>query len=410
MRTRRAFVAIIVAIVFGLCLPARAWAAGCTGTGNCFWVGGTGNWNASRWAASSGGSASTNVPGSGDNCNFDSASSAGAYTVTVNTATRFCKDFTANGGSSHKLTLVVNVALAVFGSWTSSSTSMADVTGAVASPALWEGASNTIASGGIAWTGFTGTTWNFDTGTGYTLSDAASIGRIDLSGTSFSTGGNALTATIVSFNAGTLTLGASTVAVSLTWSATAGGTLSAGTSTINMAGSNFAGGGYAYNNVVDTSPASSGYSLDFTDSSAFASFSVASPPNTVTFAAGTTQTITRLPLRGSSGNLITIKSATGGSATSLACTAGPIICDFLSVKDITMTAASTKAVFFGSQSTNTSGNTGSHFYGPAASEGGGATYDSGAYAVARGRPSVAGAGVVVGLVAWLAAQRRRKAA
>jgi hypothetical protein len=52
-----------------------------------FWILGTGNINdTAHWSTSSGGSGGASVPGAGDVANFDSASAAAAYNVTVNVA------------------------------------------------------------------------------------------------------------------------------------------------------------------------------------------------------------------------------------------------------------------------------------------------------------------------------------
>ncbi len=70
---------------FGL-FTMDAQAVGCTGTGNCFWVGGTGNFNdGTHWATTSGGGTTGGVPGSTDAVTFDASSGAG--TATQNVAT-----------------------------------------------------------------------------------------------------------------------------------------------------------------------------------------------------------------------------------------------------------------------------------------------------------------------------------
>jgi hypothetical protein len=65
---------------------------------------------------------------------------------------------------------------------------------------------------------------------------------------------------------------------------------------------------------------------------------------------------------------------TGGSAATISCARGPIILDWMSLKDITATGG---AVFFaGANSTNVSGNTGLKFTGPVTNAGGGAAYSA----------------------------------
>jgi hypothetical protein len=54
-----------------------------------YWVGGTGNWsNTTKWSTTSGGTGGSAIPTSFDNVNFNSASNASAYTVTVDVGAR----------------------------------------------------------------------------------------------------------------------------------------------------------------------------------------------------------------------------------------------------------------------------------------------------------------------------------
>jgi hypothetical protein len=87
----------LLALVFLAALTGAASAVGCTGTGNCFWEGGTGNWSdTTKWcttdtnpcSGSTGG-----LPGTTDNCKFTANSNTTAYTVTLNT-TGTCLDLT----------------------------------------------------------------------------------------------------------------------------------------------------------------------------------------------------------------------------------------------------------------------------------------------------------------------------
>ncbi|MCC6404978.1 MAG: hypothetical protein IT405_01150, partial [Candidatus Yanofskybacteria bacterium] len=94
-------------------------AAGCTGTGSCYWVGGTGNaTDTTKWATTSGGATTGGAPSATDNCIFDSASNATAYTVTVN-GTLACKSISfAAPGTSGNVTLAGSSALNLTGTWT----------------------------------------------------------------------------------------------------------------------------------------------------------------------------------------------------------------------------------------------------------------------------------------------------
>lgn len=100
--------------------PANA--AGCTGTGTCYWEGGTGNWSdTTKWCTtdtnpctgSTGG-----VPSSADNVFFTASSNATAYTVTVD-ATAVCLDMSwALPSGSGVPTLTLSAGITVTGSLT----------------------------------------------------------------------------------------------------------------------------------------------------------------------------------------------------------------------------------------------------------------------------------------------------
>lgn len=102
-------------------LASIAHAAGCAGTGACYWVGGSGNASdTAHWATASGGAVTGSIPTSADNCTFDTSSSTAnaAYTVTMD-ATTTCKDFTMAGpGAGNKVTVSGAAALDVYGNFT----------------------------------------------------------------------------------------------------------------------------------------------------------------------------------------------------------------------------------------------------------------------------------------------------
>lgn len=91
---------------------------------NRYWVGGTGNWDAStttNWSASSGGLGGASVPTSSDAVIFDANSNATAYTVTV-TATASCSDISFTNPASGALTFAGSSVLNVYGNFTILST------------------------------------------------------------------------------------------------------------------------------------------------------------------------------------------------------------------------------------------------------------------------------------------------
>ena len=81
-----------------------------------FWVGGTGNWSSTaNWSTSSGGTGGQDIPTSLDSVTFDSASSASAYTITVNTTAK-CAAFNLSGPASGSVTFTGSSSLSVNGS------------------------------------------------------------------------------------------------------------------------------------------------------------------------------------------------------------------------------------------------------------------------------------------------------
>lgn len=109
---------IILAAVYLLPSVPTAQAAGCTGTGNCYWVGGTGNFSdTTKWATTSGGGTTGGLPGTGDNCIFDSASDAAGYTATVDAASN-CLDLTIGAPATGTFTFAGSADVNVYGSET----------------------------------------------------------------------------------------------------------------------------------------------------------------------------------------------------------------------------------------------------------------------------------------------------
>lgn len=112
MNTRRIIFGIIVPVLGAwFAFPAVAHAA------NRYWVGGTGNWDAStttHWSATSGGGGGASVPTLADNVYFNAASNATAYTVTI-TAEASCANLSVANPASGVLTLAGSSDLSVDG-------------------------------------------------------------------------------------------------------------------------------------------------------------------------------------------------------------------------------------------------------------------------------------------------------
>lgn len=154
-------------------------------------------------------------------------------------------------------------------------------------------------------------------------------------------------------------LGASTVTLTAsgspsTLSLAAPTNVQAGTSTINLtsaAAKTFTGAGATFYNVNQGGTGA----LTITGSNTFNSLTNTVQPATVTFTAGTTQTITNFGLSGTAGNLITINSSTPGTQFTLYDTTGTINAQYLAIQDSIATGGATwNAVF----STNNGNNTG----------------------------------------------------
>jgi hypothetical protein len=160
-------------------------------------------------------------------------------------------------------------------------------------------------------------------------------------------------------NTRTVTLGAGTWTLTTTgalWTLnTTNLTLThAGTIKINNATSSsktFTGSGLTYNNIW-FSGAGTG-ALIIASSNTFNNFKVDTAPKTVTFTAGTTQTIRSLTAVGTAGNLITFGSSTT-SAYTISAVSGLISGDFMSVSY--MTGSGGARFFVGANSTNGGNN------------------------------------------------------
>lgn len=168
-----------------------------------FWVGGTGNWDASdttHWSASSGGAGGASVPGASDDVTFDGSSGGGTVTVT---ATQSVNSIT---GGAHTGTVNFNgqtITTAGIFSWTGTATR-----------------SLTLGAASITIQRANGTGWDLGTVTGLTFSGASAT--ITLSGNSVVFSGGGQTYGTVNFTgSGTPQLGNSNTFTNLTRTGTA---------------------------------------------------------------------------------------------------------------------------------------------------------------------------------------------
>jgi hypothetical protein len=113
---------------------------------------------------------------------------------------------------------------------------------------------------------------------------------------------------------------------------TTGLTVTPSTSTISMTSSvakTFAGGGLTYYNLNQGGAGA----LTISGSNTFNTLSDSSQPSTVTFTAGTTQTVTNFSLAGAVGSLITINSTSPGTQFTLSKASGTVNAQYLSITD-----------------------------------------------------------------------------
>jgi hypothetical protein len=235
-----------------------------------YWVGGTGNWNnsnTSNWSSTSGGASGASVPTASDNVFFNANSNTGTnnFTVTLVNTPRVCNNFTASGLDGTMTLAGSGIGLTVSGNLTFQATNFTRTyTGTTTFNATTTG--KTVTTNGVSFGGDV----TFDgVGGGWTLGSALNTGGNPLTVTngtfSTSTSNYAVTANIFSSNNSnvrTITLNNSLVTLSSNatpWNMTTStnATLNAGTSTISLTNTSpaFAGGGLTYAYVEFTSTA-----------------------------------------------------------------------------------------------------------------------------------------------------------
>ena len=253
-----------------------------------YWVGGSGTWNTSsttNWSATSGGAGGASVPTVADNVFFDQAAT---YTVTMTGALN-CLNITVSAGT---VTFAngTSPTLNVRGSMTLVAGTVWSATGDITFSATTAGqtitTNGTTISAAITFSG-TGGVWTLGSALTTTSTITVNLGHLNTSTSNYS-----ITAARISAAASsnvTLTLNASTVTLSSTtpWTFNSPGTLSAGTSTINItsaAGCTFTGGSRTYYNVAFTgAPTLATHTVNINDSNTFTNLSFTSPSTEVTY-------------------------------------------------------------------------------------------------------------------------------
>jgi len=229
-----------------------------------YWVGGTGNWDAStttNWSATSGGTSGASVPTSADDVFFDAASGTGTVTVTA-TGNCLSLNFTGYTGTFAGSSLVNvngNLVLASGMTWTHTSTiAMPANTGSYTITSNGKSITSNFTLGG---SGTSTATWALQDA----FSTTGTIGITFVSGT-FTTNNYAVTTTGLSSSNGnvrTINLGSSTVSINggggIDFTTSTNLTFNAGTSSISLssAGVTFNGGNRTFYNVSFTNTTAS---------------------------------------------------------------------------------------------------------------------------------------------------------
>jgi hypothetical protein len=330
-----------------------------------YWFSNTGSWSdSSKWfLATNGGGGAGRVPLPQDDVVFDANSFSTSGRVVTQDMPRAGKSINWTGATNNPQ-WTMGVSASIFGSLTLISAMSMTNTSAY----TFEGRGS-----------FTLTTAGLNIGRQiqvlmpggtFTLQDAyTSTASFQVLAGTFNSNGFSITATQwVSTGTLTRTVNLSTSSVTITGTsanifqnASTDMTWNASSSTITitsvLAGShNIVGAGLTYGRFVNATTGSPNF-LIITGSNTFKLLEIGAGI-TQKFTAGTTQTISRLIAMGASGSVISILSATGGSAVTIAQAGGVSAGDWMSLQDITFSATSNATFYAGPNSTNVSGNTG----------------------------------------------------
>jgi len=331
-----------------------------------YWVGGTGDWDAStttHWGSASGTADNASVPTFSDNVIFNSGSASDDYTVTI-TATANCLDFTMDKptGVGKKVTWAGSSTLNIYGSMNLSG-GTAGITrtysGQIAFLATATG--KTVDTNEVTLASYL----NFNgVGGGWTLSNDINNGTsaLEVNKGTFDTANKTITVGNFSSSSAstrTFTLGSSTINCNLfNTTNNTGLTFTANTAIIIVSGSTaaFAGGGYTFSDVRITTSTSASY-IDGANS-----FGLLTITGSTLIKLNSNQTVTTtLTITGSSAvNRIFIQSNTLGTARTI--TAATVVVTNADFQDITGAGAGDwdlSAITGGSG--NCGGNTGITF-------------------------------------------------
>lgn len=311
---------------------------------DAYWVGGTGNTSdaAGHWAAVSGGAPGAgNAPDQTTNVHFDALSFGGAGQIVTVDAPLVVKDFDWSAATNNPALAGANP-ISIYGSL--GYIAAMDVSGFSGALNFWAvTAGHTITTGGHA----LDNAFTIQATGGYTFQDTFTLNSKDIDiadAATVNTNGQTMTVRrfFISGAGVNLTLGASIINVQSSgatgWSWTgAGGTLTANTSVIKIAGAGkFEGGGKTYNEVQ-----LNGAAQTITGSNTVKLVLPSTTTQTITFTDGTTQTLLAgTALSGSIGKVHTLQgSGVGGWNVSAA--AGTFNEDYISISRSTAAGGAT---------------------------------------------------------------------
>jgi hypothetical protein len=308
---------------------------------NKYWVGGTGTWDpaSTSWSTTSGGSSVSAAPLATDNAIFDANSGGGTVTVldgpggsgfAPECANLTCTGFTGSiDCSGNTLNVNGDVTLSTGGDYTSLAFYVISGTCTLTSVGK--------SLGGIP---------SVDLGATLTLADDVVIantgGIIDIYGT-FTTNNFNVTGPYIYLNGGTINMGSSTFTPGDGWFADPSSTVNAGTSTINISGVEFDGGGKTYYNL------NIGSTLEVRGSNTFNTISNSAQPIAILFQSGSTQTVTNFTVSGTAGNPVTMQRL-GSTRWTLSKASGTVSVDYLTIRGSIATGGA--AWYAGANSTN----------------------------------------------------------
>lgn len=325
-----------------------------------YWVGGTGTWDATagtKWATTSGGAGGAAAPTANDDVFFDTNSGANIVTVAAPAVAKTL-NFTGFSGTfagSSNVTVSGSVVFAATTTYTYTGNLVINATGTITTNGKVVTFSINVTAGTVSLADdFTnsGVAFTVSGGTFNTQNFNMSVFQFSSSGTGTRT---------INFGSSTVTITSQNDGSSR-WNLanTTNLTFNAGTSTIVLSttsGNNgvFNSGGLQYHVVRITGAGTGRWTI--TGANGFNSLVIDTPPKTVWFPAGLVTTIASISANGTSGKLVTFKSATAGTpATIVKNGGGRVFMDYLSLQDIAASPADTW--FAGAHSINTSGNSG----------------------------------------------------